>query len=627
LKLKINKERQLMNTNSYPPIDHYGFIADCHSAALVSKTGSIDWCCMPRIDSSSCFGRILDWEKGGYCRVAPSSHYENSRRYLDQTLVLETTFQAETGRARLLDCFTMRRGGEHNPHRQILRIIEGLGGRVEFKVEIVPRFDFGAIKPWIRCYRQNHHIAIGGCNGLLISGDVSVKMKHRHDLTGTFTVEKGQRKRLSILHRLPENLDENLVDVPDPKELERRLEETIEWWHTWCSHGQISGPYAEQLQRSAIVLKGLSNAPSGAIVAAATTSLPESPGGSRNWDYRFSWIRDSSFTVRSLAELNYIKEADGFRRFIERSTAGSADQLQVLYGIGGERRLHEYEIGDLEGYRKAKPVRIGNAAESQIQLDAYGELLDLAWLWHCRQYSPDDDYWEFLVELVNKVCDCWQAADCGIWEFRSTPRHFVHSKVMCWAALNYGIKLAVDLGRNAPVEKWQKSREAVRQAVESKGYDAQRGIFIQAFGHPAMDAALLLLPMIGFVAYDDERMIRTTDVVREQLGENGLLRRYSDGDDGMQGHEGIFLACSFWLAECLARQGRLDEAHETFRRTLAVGNDLGLFSEEYNPTSGEMMGNFPQGLTHLSLISAAVALNEMEGTAKPKTDSCRFKPD
>ena len=613
-----------MDTKSYPAINDYGFIADCHSAALVSKTGSIDWCCMPRIDSSSCFGRILDWEKGGFCQVAPACRYENSRRYLDRTLVLETTFQTESGRARLLDCFTMRRGGEHNPHRQILRVIEGLGGTVEFKVDIFPRFDFGAIKPWIRGYRQNYQIAIGGCDGLLISGDMSIKMKHRHDLTGTFTVEKGQRKRLSILHRLPENLDENLVDAPEPEELDRRLEETIEWWHTWCSRGQISGPYAEQLQRSAIVLKGLSNAPSGAIVAAATTSLPESWGGSRNWDYRFSWIRDSSFTVRSLAKLNYVKEADGFRRFIERSAAGSADQLQVLYGIGGERRLHEYEIGELEGYRGAKPVRIGNAAEKQIQLDAYGELLDLAWLWHCRRHSPDDDYWEFLVELVNKVCDCWQLTDCGIWEFRNNPRHFVHSKVMCWAALNYGIKLAGDLHRNAPVEKWQKNREAVRRAVETKGYDAERGIFIQAFKHPEMDAALLLLPMVGFVAYDDERMIRTTDAVHSELEDNGLLRRYADGDDGMAGREGVFLACSFWLTECFARQGRLDQAHRIFQRALAVGNDLGLFGEEYDPSADEMLGNFPQGLTHLSLISAAVAINEIEGIENHKAESCEL---
>jgi GH15 family glucan-1,4-alpha-glucosidase len=612
-----------MYTGSYPPIGEYGFIADCHSAALVSKTGSIDWCCMPRIDSSSCFGRILDWEKGGYCQVAPAAPYESMRRYLDRSLVLETTFQTETGRARLIDCFTMRRGGEHAPHRQVLRVIEGLRGTVEFRLDLVPRFDFGAIKPWIRRYRQDYHIAIGGCDGLLISGDVAVKMKHRHDMTGTFTLAAGQRKRLSILHRLPESLDENLVDVPAPAELDGRLQETIAWWQTWCARGQIGGPYAEQQQRSAIVLKGLSNAPTGAITAAPTTSLPESPGGSRNWDYRFSWIRDSSFTVRSLAQLNHVKEADGFRRFIERSAAGSADQLQVLYGIGGERRLHEYEIRDLEGYRGAKPVRIGNAAESQIQLDAYGELLDLAWHWHCRRHSPDDDYWEFLVELVNKVCECWQTADCGIWEFRGSPRHFVHSKVMCWAALNYGVKLAGDLRRKAPVKKWANARDAVRRAVESQGYDPERGIFIQAFDHPGMDAALLLLPMVGFVAYDDKRMIRTTDAVREELGEAGLLRRYSDGGDGLAGREGVFLACSFWLAECLARQGRLDEAHQTFQHVLEVSNDLGLLAEEYDPRTNEMLGNFPQGLTHLSLITAAVALNEIEGVGQSNTDSCK----
>jgi GH15 family glucan-1,4-alpha-glucosidase len=612
-----------MNSNRYPPIDRYGFIADCHSAALISNTGSIDWCCMPRLDSSSCFGRLLDWEIGGYCQVAPATRCESKRRYLDRSLVLETTFQTETGRARLIDCFTMRRGGEHDPHRQILRVVEGMQGTVEFNLDVVPRFDYGAIKPWIRRYRQDGHIAIGGCDGLLISGDMTVKMNQRHAVTGTFTVAAGQRNHLSILHRLPESLDENRVNVPDPAELDERLQETIVWWQTWCARGQISGPYAAQLQQSAIVLKGLSNAPTGAIAAAPTTSLPESRGGSRNWDYRFSWIRDSSFTVRALAQLNHVKEADGFRRFIERSAAGSADQLQILYGIGGERRLHEYEIGDLKGYRGAKPVRIGNAAESQIQLDAYGELLDLAWHWHCRQHSPDDDYWEFLVDLVNKVCDCWQTADCGIWEFRGDPRNFVHSKVMCWAALNYGVKLAGDLGRSAPVKDWEKARDAVRQAVESQGYDQKRGVFIQAFEHPAMDAALLLLPMVGFVAYDDQRMIRTTDAVREELGEVGLLRRYSDGDDGMEGREGVFLACSFWLAECLARQGRLDEAHQAFQRAFAVGNDLDLFAEEYDPAADEMLGNFPQGLTHLSLISAAVTLNEIEGDEMSGFGNCK----
>jgi GH15 family glucan-1,4-alpha-glucosidase len=616
-----------MNTDSYPSIGEYGFIADCHSAALVSKTGSIDWCCMPRMDSSSCFGRILDWDKGGFCRIAPADTCESSRRYLDRTLVLETTFRTDTGRARLFDCFTMRRGGQHHPHQQVLRIIEGLSGKVDFTIEIVPRFDYGAIKPWIRSYRQDHYQAVGGSDGLLISSDAAIKLKHRHELTGSFTVAAGRRNHISILHRSPESLSEDLVDIPAPDELDHRLQETIEWWQTWSDQGRCSGPYAGLLQRSAIVLKGLSNAPTGAIAAAPTTSLPESPGGSRNWDYRFSWIRDSSFTARSLAQLDYVHEADGFRRFIERSAAGSAEQLQILYGIGGERRLHEYEIDNLEGYRGAKPVRVGNAAESQVQLDAYGELLDLAWHWHCRQHSPDPDYWEFLLELVNKVCDCWQTADRGIWEFRGTPRHFVHSKVMCWAALDYGIKLAGDLRRDAPLEKWKKAREALRHAVESQGYDAERGVFIQAFGHPAMDAALLLLPTMGFIDYDDKRMVRTTDMVRKELSENGLLRRYSDGDDGLTGREGVFLACSFWLAECLARQGRTQEGRRVFQRVIATGNDLGLFAEQFDPTTDEMLGNFPQGLTHLSLITAAVALNEAAGIKTVSNGNCQINND
>jgi GH15 family glucan-1,4-alpha-glucosidase len=599
------KEYFSMSTDSYPPIGDYGYIADCHSAALISSSGSIDWCCMPRLDSKSCFGRILGWEQGGYCKIAPSSAFSVSRRYLKNSLVLETTFQTESGQARLLDCFTMRRGGEHDPHGQILRIVEGVTGRVTFAVELVPRFDYGAVKPWIRRIESGHHIAVGGSDGLFISGDLPLEMKHRHDLAGKCTVREGQRLRLSILWRKPEDLDERLVQVPGLNELDRRLEETVDWWNSWVRKGKIGGPYAEYVRRSAIVLKGLANAPTGAIAAAPTTSLPEVPKGSRNWDYRFSWIRDSCFTVRALDELGYGKEADGFRRFVERAAAGSAEQIQILYGIGGERRLHEQELDHLAGYKGARPVRVGNAAEGQLQLDVYGELLDLAWQWHARGRSPDHDYWEFLVELVNKAARCWQQPDRGIWELRGKPRHFVHSKAMCWVALDRGLRLAEDLGRKAPRDEWRRARDEVRRAVEERGYDRRRGIFVQAFDYPTMDAALLLLPVVGFVDYTDPRMVRTVDAIREELGEGGLLRRYAPGDDGMEGKEGVFLACSFWLAECLACQGRLEEAREVFTRALATGNDLGLFSEEYDTETNDMLGNFPQGLTHLALINAA----------------------
>jgi len=423
---------------------------------------------MPRLDSRSCFGRILDWKKGGYCRICPLDRYETSRKYLENSLVIETTFKSGQGEVRLLDFFPMREEGEHEPYRQILRIAEGVKGSVKILVEIVPRFDYGAIKPWIRTNGDNSFVAIGGSDGLLISGDFHLEIRNRHGLAGEVLIEKGQRFYLSMLWRKPEDLDEGPVEVPGTTELDRRLDETMEWWRKWSSQGKISGPYAPQSMVSALVLKGLSNAPTGAIAAAATTSLPESPGGSRNWDYRFTWVRDSAFSVRSLWELGFGKEADGFRRFIERSTAGSADELQILFGLGGERRIQEIEIAELEGYRGASPVRIGNAARGQVQLDVYGELLDLSWRWHDLGYSPDDDYWEFLVELIKGTVENWKNPDSGIWEMRGKPRHFVHSKVMCWSALDRGIKLAGELGREVPSDDWIKVRDEIKSVVEEK---------------------------------------------------------------------------------------------------------------------------------------------------------------
>jgi GH15 family glucan-1,4-alpha-glucosidase len=602
-----------MSERAYPPIGDYGFIADCHSSALVSKSGSIDWSCMPRVDSTSCFGRILDWESGGYCKIAPDAEYSTTRRYLDGTLVLETTFRTGAGEARVTDCLTMRAGGEHEPHRQILRVVEGVKGSVKLTLDIVPRFDYGAVKPWIRRAGGGGHVAVGGSDGLFISGDFPVRMKHRHDLIGSCTVKAGDKLRLSLIYRKPEELDEGLPDVPAVEELDRRLQETIAWWRNWSGRCTFNGRYREQALRSAIVLKGLTNAPTGAFSAAPTTSLPEAPGGPRNWDYRYSWLRDSAFSVRSMAELGFVKEADGFRRFVERAAAGSADQLQIMYGVGGERRLVEIEVKHMEGYRGSRPVRIGNAAERQTQLDVYGELLDLAYHWHSLGHSPDDDYWEFLVELVNKAASRWRSPDQGIWEMRGEPRHFVLSKAMCWVALDRGLKLLAELKRTAPESEWVKARDEVCSAVETKGYDKKRGVFVQAFDHPIMDASLLLLPMFGFVDYADERMLRTVDAVEKDLCEDGLIRRYAPGEEGMEGTEGTFLACSFWLAECLARQGKLERAHKVFRRAADTGNDLCLFSEEYDTEAEEMMGNFPQGLTHLSLISTAVAFAEAEG--------------
>lgn len=608
--------RKQSNNQAYPPIGDYGYIGDCHSSALISRSCSIDWCCMPRTDSPSCFGRLLDWEKGGYCKISSKKDCEISRRYVEQSLILETTFRESSAEARIHDCFTMREGGEHHPHRQILRMVEGVRGEMGLEVEIRPRFDYGAVRPWIRSYKKDSFIALGGSHGLLICGDVRLHMDERHNLSGTCTVGEGQRIRLSFLFREPEALDEGEVEVPDAEELDRRLRETIEWWKKWSSRTKISGAYAKEASRSALVLKGLYNAPTGAMAAAPTTSLPEVMGGARNWDYRFSWIRDSAFAVRSLAQVGHDREAEGFRRFVERTAAGHADEIQVVFGLGGEHRLQEFEIHGLDGYRGSKPVRAGNAAHGQIQLDVYGEILELAWTWYGLGQEPDVDYWDFLVDVINATANNWLLRDQGIWEIRGDHRHFVHSKAMCWSALDRGVRLAEELDRKAPVEKWKDARAAIEHAIEERGYDKKRGVFIQAFDFPRMDSSLLLLPLTEFVHYQDERMIRTTDAIREDLDEEGLLRRYAPDDDGMDGTEGAFLACSFWLAECLARQNRLKEAHEVFKTALQAGNDLCLFSEEFDPHRKEMLGNFPQGLTHLSLISAVMAIKEGEGQKK-----------
>jgi GH15 family glucan-1,4-alpha-glucosidase len=593
----------------YPPIGDYALIGDCRSAALVSRAGSIDWCCMPRIDRGSCFGRILDWEDGGHCSIAAvDGDVRTRRRYVDGTLVLETLFIGRDGEARLYDCFAAGDAGGAPPAR-LLRILEGVRGALDFELAIVPRFDYGALAPWLRRVHGGTFTATGGDDGLVISCDGDLHAG-KHDLRARMTIRAGERLRLSIAFMPPESLDAG-APSPSPEDLDDALARTVDWWRHWSSRGRFDGADGAAVMRSAIVLKALANPDTGAIAAAPTTSLPEAPGGALNWDYRFSWIRDSAFSVRALSELGFYAEADGFRRFVERSAAGSAHGLQIMYGIGGARRLTEVAADHLEGYRGAAPVRLGNAASEQRQLDVYGELVELAWRWHERGHVPDDDYWEFLADVVDAAAEHWQQPDRGVWEIRGAPRHFVHSKAMCWAALDRGIALAEATGRPAPVERWERTRDEIRRTIERDGYDERRGVFVQAFGSDSLDSALLLLPAFGFVAWDDERMVRTVDAIRDDLDADGLLLRYHP-DRELQGRagagEGTFLACSFWLVECLARQGRGKEAREAFDRAAACANDVGLFSEEYDPQAREMLGNFPQGLTHLAHISAAAAL-------------------
>jgi GH15 family glucan-1,4-alpha-glucosidase len=591
-------------SEAQPPISSYGLIGDRRTVALVSAAGSIDWCCLPRFDSGAAFARLLD-PNGGHCSI--EAERSAGRRYLEQTLVLETILAGEGGEARLLDFFLPL---DRNTMPCVVRIVDGVSGSVELKAEIVPRFDYGAVSPWLReAGGDNAFAAIGGDDGLLIRADFALEVVEHHRLEGVLRIGEGERRRLSLDFRRPVELEPlDRFESLDPDSIDDALEQTVAWWRQWFSRLEGEALRLVGVGRSAAVLRALSYAPTGAIVAAPTTSLPEARdlSGERNWDYRFSWVRDSALAAHSLAELGCEEDADAFRRFVERSAAGHADDLQVLFGVGGERRLGEEEMEHLSGYRGATPVRAGNAAAEQFQLDAYGQILDQSWGWHCRGNSPDDDYWRFLADLVDAACERWQEPDRGIWEWRGEPRHFVHSKALAWSAIDRGIRLAQDTDRDLP-ERWIAARDEVREAIESHGYAASRRTFVQAFEHEDLDAALLRLPAVGFCEWDDERMVGTADAIREALDFDGLLRRYG-ADDGMA-EEGAFLPCSFWLATCLAHQGRRDDAREVFERAASTANDLGLLAEEYDPDAGRILGNFPQALSHLSYIEAALALS------------------
>lgn len=594
----------------YPPIADYALISDCHCSALVSRYGSIDWCCMPRIDDDSCFGRLIDWDKGGYCSIAPSdADYTATRRYVPQTMILETHFCTSQGEIRLYDFFAMDEVALEHARYEHVRIVDCVAGEMEICVEVSPRFDYGEIVPYVRCNAAGVYTATGSNKGLIIRSDIALQVIGHRDLAALCMLRKGQRLRLVVQFQFPELIDKTLAaGLPPAADIDRYFERTRDWWQHWTSRMQASPVLDDQTVRSTIVLKSLSFERTGAIAAAATTSLPEWISGARNWDYRFSWIRDSLFAVSALHELGYVREADRFHQFIQRSAAGDADQMQIMYGVDGKRRLTEIELGMLEGYRQSRPVRIGNRAAIQSQLDVYGELLEMAWEWHAAGHPTESDYWAFLVDVIEMVCGRWREPDHGIWEMRCAPRHFVHSKAMCWAAMNRGVMLAQDNGLQAPIDHWIRTRDEIRQTIERDGYDARRGVFVQAFGRDNLDASLLLLPRVGFVAYDDPRMMRTAEAICTTLDRRGLLLRY-DALDGVPGPEGAFLPCTFWMVACLAAQGRVDQAWTYYRRALACANDVGLFSEEFDADNGGMLGNFPQGLTHVSQIMARLALS------------------
>jgi GH15 family glucan-1,4-alpha-glucosidase len=593
---------------AYPPISDYAMISDCRCAALISRDGSVDWCCMPRFDDDSCFGRLLDRVKGGYCSIRPADRTaRRSRQYVARTMILETRFANDEGEAVLYDFFAMEESGDR-PCFDHIRIVEGGRGEMDLEAIVVPRFDYGEIRPHIRRVGRETLILTGSNKGLIIHADLQLDVIEHHRLEARFRIRAGERRYLLMRFEFPDQIDESgHGDLPDAAEIERRFERTRDWWTAWADRAQASFEIDALTMRSLITLKSLTYEPTGAIIAAPTTSLPEAVGGQRNWDYRYSWIRDSVFVVQVLEQMGYAAEADRFHRFIERSSAGSAAQLQIMYGIDGKRRLDEIELDWLEGYRGSRPVRIGNRAARQMQSDIYGELLLMAWQWHAGGHRADADYWAFLHSVIDTVCQRWQEPDHGIWELRDKPRHFVHSKAMCWAALDRGIALAQDVGVTVPLAHWREVREQIRTAIESRGYSAGHGTFVQSFDSPHLDAALLLLPRIGFVAYDDPRMVRTVDAICSELDGNGLLRRYK-APDGLPDDEGTFLPCTFWAATCLARQGKMEDAWRYYRAAADCANDVGLLSEEFDLKAHIMLGNFPQALTHVSQIAARIAL-------------------
>lgn len=595
----------------YPPIGDYGLISDCHCTALVSKAGSIDWCCMPRMDSDPCFGRLLDWQRGGFCSIHPvSNSFETHRHYDDDSLILVTHFRTSQGEVTIRDFFAISEEQNAPSLFQLVRIIDGVKGEMELEVQISPRFDFGEIAPYIRRHQHGTYTAWASNAGLVIHFKEALELKDHRDLQGVLRVQAGKRHYLSLHFDSPERLNEAISKhLNSQNDLDRQLRQTRHWWKNWVSQIRPECRSDPQTLRSVLTLKGLIFERTGAMIAAPTTSLPEWIGTERNWDYRFSWIRDSVFAVGALHHLGFEREARRFARFIELSSAGSPDELQVMFGIDGKRRLPEINLDWLQGYRGSQPVRIGNKATEQLQLDIYPELMELTWIRHTQGETIEPYYWELLVELLNYMCTRYREPDHGLWEVRDGPRHFVYSKAMCWAALNRGITMATELDYEAPVSSWQQEEKSLRAEIESQGYDRKRGIYLQSYGEHYLDSALLLLPRFGYIRYDDPKMVRTVAAIEEELQEQGLLLRYNS-PDGVEGEEGFFLPCTFWLVECLAEQGQLDQALSYYQRALNCANDLGLFSEEYDLKTSTMLGNFPQALTQVSQITAKVALDQ-----------------
>ncbi|OJT25926.1 hypothetical protein BO221_08805 [Archangium sp. Cb G35] len=589
-------------------IDDYALLGDCHSAALVGRDGSIDWACFPRFDSPAAFCRILDVGRGGSFRVCPEGPSQSTRRYLDDTNVLVTTFTTPGGVLEVTDCMPVRTGMSHSPRtgtrHALLRRLRCVGGTVRARVVVAPRFEYGAFVPRIRLTSPQTAELVGGADALWVTATRPL-VAHDNALRAHWSMRAGDEAWVEAAWT-PSLVERGPAEMPDLAAMRRRLEQTVAFWREWISHCAYEGEYSHVVRRSALVLKALTYAPSGAIVAAPTTSLPEEPGGVRNWDYRYTWLRDTTLTLISLMLLGYQEETIAFQRWLARTSAGRAEDVQIMYSIRGHRLLPEVELAHLEGHRGSRPVRAGNGAVKQLQLDVFGEILEGEWLFSKMGRRMSQRNWEFLRGLVDNVCERWRQPDQGLWEVRDAPRHFIHSKLLCWVALDRAIRIARSRKLPAPVGRWVRERAAVREYLLKEG--ARHGWFPQSVGSGVPDASVLQLPALGFLPSAHPLVSRTVDVVRQRLEKGGLLYRYH-ASDGLSGGEGTFLLCSFWLHDVLVHSGRTREAEELLRYLLSLANDVGLYAEEAVPGTGEAMGNFPQAFTHMALVASCAQLS------------------
>jgi GH15 family glucan-1,4-alpha-glucosidase len=585
-------------------IEDYAIVGDTQTLALISRDGSVDWLCFPRPDSGACFAALLGTPEHGRWRIAPAGVARAiRRRYIDDTLVLETEVDTADGTVRIIDYMPIRGRAP-----DIVRIVEGVRGRVPIDMELTIRFDYGVVVPWVRRIDGRLH-AVAGPDALVLATPVKLEGKHLTTVAA-FAVEPGDRVPF-VLTWYPSY--EEPPPSPDPFE---SLDDTIDFWTDWSGQSKVTGPYRDAVVRSLITLKALTYQPSGGIVAAGTTSLPEDIGGVRNWDYRYCWLRDATFTLQAMLHAGYRDEAKAWRDWLLRAVAGDPSKLQIMYGVIGERRLDERELPWLPGYEGSKPVRVGNAAAGQLQLDVYGEVIDMLYEARMNGIDPEHASWNLERTVLDWIEAHWPEPDEGIWETRGGRQHFTYSKVMVWAAFDRAVKTVERFNAPGPVDKWRAIRDRVHADVCTHGFDANRNTFTQAYGSSELDASLLLIPHVGFLPPRDPRVLGTIAAIEHGLVESGFVMRYQTGQshnlDGLAGFDNPFLACSFWLVDALALSGRRPDAIALFEQLLAIRNDVGLLSEEYDTRRMRQVGNFPQAFSHVSLINSARNLHEAE---------------